>query len=111
MRLLGSASLSLKAGASAEIMLNAELPSGREYNATLVAVTDKGTYKLPVTLNTKTGGVLSGLFTGGAASMLAIAAVVLAVVFVLLYLAKKQTDAEEQSEEKEEASAAKKSKK
>ncbi len=110
-RLLGNSALSLKAGASAEIMLNAELPSGREYNATLVAVTGKGTYKLPVTLNTKTGGVLTGLFTGGAASMLAIAAVVLAVVFVLLYLAKKQTDAEEQSEEKEEGSAAKEAKK
>ena len=96
------ANVSIPAGASAEVTLNTELPSDKEYNTTLIATGVEGAHLLPVTMNTKTGGSLTGFFSGSLASAAALALVTVAVVFVLLYLARKQGPNDDESDESEE---------
>jgi hypothetical protein len=95
--------ISLAAGASKEITLNTELAPSKEYEATLVVRSPDGTYRIPVVINTKTGGTLTGLFSGSLASAAALALVTIAIVTVLLYLARKQGEEEPAEEESAEA--------
>lgn len=93
--------VSIPASGYVDVSVSAELPSDKEYDATLVVSSPSVSYQLPVKLSARTGGSLTGLVFGNLASSAALALVLVAVAFVLLYLSKSRAESVDDSEDDE----------
>jgi uncharacterized membrane protein len=97
---VSDSAVSIPARSYAEISLQAQLPKGKDYNATLLASTAGGaTYALPVSLRTVPPSPSTGLFSGGLVSMFSLAIVAVGVVLVLFYFARRQPGDDDEDEE------------
>jgi len=93
---------SIPANSYVELSLSAQLPKGKDYNATLVVADKAGaTYSLPVSLRAATPSASTGMFSGGLVSMFSLAIVAIGVILVLFYFARKSGDDEDDDDSDE----------
>jgi len=103
---LSTSNVSIPAKSYAEVALSSQIPTGKNYNATLLVTTRNGTvYSLQVSLREVSASASTGMFSGSLVSMFSLAVVAIGVILVLFYFARRNSadedDGDEDSEENE----------